>query len=401
MVKDILNNINWLGTLQETLMITSIVIIMILLIEIINIATRESFVRILNKNSFIQILIGTVFGLIPGCMGIFVMVALYSKKIISLGAMIATLIATVGDEAFLMLAIMPKQAFIIFGILAGIAIIVGFLCDKFVKNKFENSFSGIIHDSQHCNSHSHKKHDCIEHHHNTFSFKNLSFSKYKVFLSLIIVAIITLTATNFIGHAHPEFFGNFSFSQENHDHDEDCCDELCCDEHSHAHSHVGHNHDEHGMEVLIIKIILLSFSGILLILLLFSNEHFIKKHLWQHVIKKHLVKIFLWILGTLLVISIVLQFSDIGSWLDKNYFIALAIAILIGIIPQSGPHLIFIVLFVSGNIPFGILLANSIVQDGHGGLPLLAENKKTFIFKKIISIIIAIIVGIFCYFFNF
>jgi len=70
------------------------------------------------------------------------------------------------------------------------------------------------------------------------------------------------------------------------------------------------------------------------------------------------------------------------------------VALLVGLIPESGPHMVFISLFMAGTIPFSILLANSIVQDGHGGLPLLAESKRSFLYMKIINIIVGLIVGI-------
>ena len=68
-------------------------------------------------------------------------------------------------------------------------------------------------------------------------------------------------------------------------------------------------------------------------------------------------------------------------------------AILIGLIPESGPHLIFITLYASGLIPFSVLLASSISQDGHASLPLLAESKKSFLYAKIVNCAVAAIVG--------
>jgi len=50
-------------------------------------------------------------------------------------------------------------------------------------------------------------------------------------------------------------------------------------------------------------------------------------------------------------------------------------------------------MFFAGQIPFSILLANSIVQDGHGALPLLAESKKSFIYMKLINMIVGLIVA--------
>jgi len=67
--------------------------------------------------------------------------------------------------------------------------------------------------------------------------------------------------------------------------------------------------------------------------------------------------------------------------------------LLVGIIPESGPHLIFLTLFATGSIPLSIFLANSIVQDGHGALPLLAESGKGFIKMKVVNLIIGALVG--------
>ncbi len=79
------------------------------------------------------------------------------------------------------------------------------------------------------------------------------------------------------------------------------------------------------------------------------------------------------------------------------FVIMLFLAILIGIIPESGPHLIFVTLFAEGMIPFSILLASSISQDGHGSLPLLAESKKGFLYVKSVNMIVALVVGLIGY----
>lgn len=75
-------------------------------------------------------------------------------------------------------------------------------------------------------------------------------------------------------------------------------------------------------------------------------------------------------------------------------YVVLIVAVLIGIIPESGPHLIFVTLFAQGSIPLNILLASSISQDGHGMLPVLAESKRSFLAVKIVNMIYALIVGL-------
>ena len=75
----------------------------------------------------------------------------------------------------------------------------------------------------------------------------------------------------------------------------------------------------------------------------------------------------------------------------------IVLAVLIGIIPESGPHLVFVTLFAQGVLPFYVLLVNSIVQDGHSALPLLAESKMSFAKAKLINIIVGLAIGIACF----
>ena len=134
--------------------------------------------------------------------------------------------------------------------------------------------------------------------------------------------------------------------------------------------------------------------SVILVIVIVAKEHFLEEHLWEHVIKVHLPKIFFWSLGVILVITILDKYIDIQSFITNNMYLVLLIAILVGIIPQSGPHLVFVLLFAQGSIPFSVLLANSIVQDGHGALPLLAESRKAFIISKGLKIALGAAVGI-------
>ena len=76
------------------------------------------------------------------------------------------------------------------------------------------------------------------------------------------------------------------------------------------------------------------------------------------------------------------------------------LAALIGIIPESGPHLLFVTLFATGVAPFSVLLASSISQDGHAGLPLLAESKGGFLKAKLLNVAIALACGFVLYAFG-
>jgi uncharacterized membrane protein len=89
---------------------------------------------------------------------------------------------------------------------------------------------------------------------------------------------------------------------------------------------------------------------------------------------------------------------DLTPWLQKNQLMVMFAALLIGLIPESGPNLIFVTLFFSGTIPFSILFANSIVQDGHSTLPLLAESKRNFFLLKGINLLVGLLFGLVGYF---
>lgn len=69
------------------------------------------------------------------------------------------------------------------------------------------------------------------------------------------------------------------------------------------------------------------------------------------------------------------------------------LAIFLAIIPESGPHMIFVMLCAKGMIPFSILLASSIVQDGHGMLPLLSYTIKDSMLIKLFNLVFGIVIG--------
>jgi hypothetical protein len=132
-----------------------------------------------------------------------------------------------------------------------------------------------------------------------------------------------------------------------------------------------------------------------------APEHIIKEHLWEHIIRKHFLSIFLWTFGALFVIQVGLHYFNIESWISDNILWMILLAVLIGIIPESGPHLLFVTLFATGTVPFSVLLASSISQDGHASLPLLAESKLSFLKAKLVNILVAAVAGYLCYFLGF
>ena len=146
-----------------------------------------------------------------------------------------------------------------------------------------------------------------------------------------------------------------------------------------------------------IKITVLLVSSAALFIVSTVPEHFLEKHLWEHVAKVHVPRIFFWTFGAIVLMRLLVDHLHLADWLQQNQLVVLVVAAVVGIIPESGPHLLFVTLFSKQAIPFSILLASSIVQDGHGMLPLLAESRRDFVKIKAINLAVGLLAGLLGY----
>lgn len=290
-----------LDALKETAGICALVILMMSLIELFNVGTEGRLFNGLEKRPFGQIAISALLGVLPGCMGGFAGVSLYSHRIVGFGALVAMLIATTGDESLLMLSLFPGKAAALFAGLFILATAAGTLTEAAAR----------------------------------------AMQKKGKLLGL----------------------GGDRKADDNYE------IHSCDLEESHNQEHEHHKSSAQNI------------------------IHFLKEHIWHHVIRRHLPSIFAWTFGVLLAVGILSMYIDIESWIKGNTWIMIFIAVIVGLIPQSGPHIVFVTMFASGMLPFSALLANSISQDGHACLPLLAENKRSFVWAKLLKSLIALIAG--------
>ena len=275
-----------INVLGESAKVTLFVLAMMIAVDFINVKTKGKLESILRSGRrWKQYVVSSLLGTAPGCLGSFAGVSLYIHGMISFGAITGLMFATAGDEQFVMLAMFPETALIMFGILFLLGIIVGYSTDYIVK-KFK---------IQTCT-------DC-------------EFKQY-----------------------HP------------------------------------------GKE---------------------GYKHYFKEHIWTHIIKKHIFKIFLWTFGALLVVEYAMTFVNLQSITSDYKFLLLVLGALIGLIPESGPHLIFVMLFAKGLIPFSILFTSSVVQDGHGLLPMLSYSVKDSILVKVFNFVFGIALGSIIYVLGF
>jgi hypothetical protein len=125
-----------------------------------------------------------------------------------------------------------------------------------------------------------------------------------------------------------------------------------------------------------------------------SLKHYLIQHVYGHIVKKHLLRTALWTFGALFIVDISLNTLHLDHFTSQYMIVFLIVAALVGLIPESGPHLIFVTLFAQGLIPFSVLLTSSIVQDGHGMLPMLSYSLKDSVKLKVFNFTIGIIVGL-------
>jgi len=330
-----------LDIVKESITITSFVFVMMLVIEYLDTLNKDNAQNWILKHPWNQYIVAALLGLLPGCLGAFVAVTMYTHRIISIGALVTTMIATSGDETFLMIALIPKTFILLSALLFVVSIFAGALIDIVIKKKSDpiryicTKHKGYRNGS--CLSLSRK--------HLINQWKHCRASRGILFLTTLMIFVSVL-----LGQIGPQEW-NY------------------------------------------IRITMLIIYAIAIPLIITASDHFLEEHLWKHIFLKHTPMIFVWTFAALAFMTILPETFQLAPSAKGFMFIPLLLACLIGLIPQSGPHIIFVTLFAQGSIPLSILIANSIVQDGHGMLPLLAHSRRDFIIVKLIKFILGIIVG--------
>jgi hypothetical protein len=326
---------------NRAIMITGFVFVMMLLIEYINVQTNGKWQQKLVRHNWGQYILAAFLGALPGCLGAFVVVAMFSHRILSLGAVVAAMIATSGDESFVMLALIPDKAILLTLLLFVIGIGAGAVTDLLAARHvipMVRVCEGLqVHDVENCTCY--PRGEILQQWKQLSPFRTI----LMIFLSLFFITI--------------------------------------------AAGQIGPN------EWNWMRISILLLSAISLFIVATVPDHFLEEHLWEHIAKQHVTRIFLWTFATLVLMYVLINQFHIESVIRDNQWIVLSGASLIGLIPESGPHLMFVTLYAEGIVPFGILMASSIVQDGHGMLPMLAQSKRAFIVIKIINLIIGFLFG--------
>ena len=334
---------------KHALMISFFVFVMMLLVDFIDVATKGRMSDTIKGGRWRQYTLASFLGSTPGCLGAFMNVSLYVHGTISFGAIVGGMIATSGDEAFVMLTQFPGTALALFGLLFVCGIIFAWISDRIIPltgfTPCEACLDALCEtclpdiDNQENFSNIFRPANFAE------NFHSISFTRF--LLITLTISFLVLITTGSLGPSTWDW-KRITF----------ICLSLCT-------------------------------LGIIMI----CSEHYLESHIWVHIIKKHLFRVFLWSFGALLFVHWGLTFWNLDSFVHNHMLWVLLIAALMGIIPESGPHLIFVMMYAQGLIPFSVLFTVSFVQDGHGMLPLLSYSLKDSMLIKIFNLAFGLTVG--------
>ncbi|MBN1569803.1 MAG: arsenic efflux protein [Acidobacteria bacterium] len=331
-----------LSALNHALLITGFVAIIMLVIEYLNVVSQGAWQERLSRHLFGQYLLATFLGVTPGCLGAFAVVTMYTHRRMTLGSVVAAMIATSGDESFVMFAMIPKTAILLHALLFVIGLIAGFLTDRLAGAQLTRFLSCsedfTLHQQDYCR--------CFAVDQFAAQWKKCSAARGTLTFSLL--AFLVLVAAGQIGPEHWNWVRT--------------------------------------------TLLLTSCAGLFIVVTV--PEHFLEEHLWKHVIRQHVPRVFLWTAGALLLMELITKQWQIGDVIQNNNWVVLILAAMVGLIPESGPHLIFVTLSAQNLVPLSTLLTSSIVQDGHGMLPMLAHSRRAFFLIKFIALGVGLVVGL-------
>jgi len=177
---------------NRTLIITGFVFVMMLMIEYINVQTGGEWQKKLVRYKWGQYILAAFLGAIPGCLGAFVVVAMFSHRLISLGAVVAAMIATSGDESFVMFAMIPEKAVMLTILLFVVGIGAGALTDLITEKRLllKKECEGLeVHDIESCK--------CFSRGKILYQWKQRS--PFRTILTIFLILFIILIAIGQIG----------------------------------------------------------------------------------------------------------------------------------------------------------------------------------------------------------
>ncbi len=286
---------------------------------------------LLKRGDNWQVPMASFLGALPGCGGAVVVITAFARGNIRLGAMVAALIATMGDAAFLLLAKEPTTYIRLIGISMFAAVVSGWLVDRFHQ--------GELYSSE------------VKH------IKNVRIGELrnrdKLFIALAVPGLILGILQ--LGQIDISEFGIIVFSL--------------------------------GVFGALFSITVWAISPIAAVSS--SGDHPFTRS------SEETSFVTIWVIAGFLAYEYAYAFLglDLEVLAEAAWIFLPLLAVLIGFIPGCGPQVLVTTLYLNGIIPFAALIANSISNDGDALFPAIALTPKMAVIATLYSGIPALIIS--------
>ncbi len=293
----------------------------------------------LFKTKKIHVPIASFLGAIPGCGGAIIVVTQYIQGRISFGSLVAVLTATMGDAAFLILAIEPSTGLLIFFLGIFVGTISGYAVDIFHGINFMQLQTKVDIEFERLNK--------------TFVSK-FNFFWVLLFIPGFILGIITAFQIEFNINTYNTIF------------------------------------------------ILVGSSGAILSIFMWSLNPLSDFQCSTDKSRGYLSRVVdttnfvtTWVISGFLIFEIFMYFTsvDLKIFFDLWAPFVPLVAILFGFLPGCGPQVVVATFYLNGYIPLSAELGNAISNDGDALFPAIALAPKAAVFATLYSAIPAILVA--------
>jgi|TARA_E500000178_G_scaffold24270_1_gene22390 hypothetical protein len=305
--------------------------------------TKFDIHSFLEKTKKFHVPIASLLGAIPGCGGAIIVVTQYIQGRISFGSLVAVLTATMGDAAFLILAMEPSTGFLIFILGICVGTVSGYVVDLIHATNFMMANSDI----------------------------ELEFEKLKkTFVSNFNIFWLILFVPGF-------FIGILLAFQID-------VDTLF------------------NLPPNVSIVLLLGSAGAILSIFMWSLNPLSDFQCSTDKSRGFLSRVIdttnfvtTWVISGFLVFEVFMYFTniDLKSFFDLWLPFVPLIAILFGFLPGCGPQIVVATFYLNGYVPLSAEIGNAISNDGDALFPAIALAPKAAILATIYSGLPAIIVA--------
>ncbi len=280
-----------------------------------------------------QVPLAALLGVTPGCGGAVMVVAAYASGKVGFGALVAALIATMGDAAFLLMATKPEAAAVLLPVQFASAVVFGWAIDRFLKVDYRPVNGAACKLAPQIGA---------------LRWRDLGY------LALLAPALI-IGIAGIAGHDLTHLAG------------------------------------------IPVEPLALAGMGLGLLIWAVSPVKAMTNAADNPVTRtaEETAFISVWVLGAFLIYAWAEAFAglDIAAALAGVAVFLPLIAAVVGLIPGCGPQIVVATLYINGAVPFSALVANSISNDGDALFPAIALAPRAAIMATVWSLLPALLIA--------